>query len=128
MQQKDLSKLGRWFSWNGCAKQQLNEYWACKMLLENHMQGRRDPMQDPDEEPVGFDDLQAAARAKTPAAELAKLKAANGGLRLAYKLMTEKLLHIAKVLYITTRSYWTWYAQQVQRVRSPKDCLSLIHI
>ena len=78
-----LSKLGRWFSWNGCAKEQLGEYWISKMLLEFHQEG----MQDPDEHPVAFDDLLGASRAKTPQAELAALKAANGGLRLAYRLM-----------------------------------------
>ena len=82
----DISKLGRWFSWNGCAKEQLGEYWISKMLLE-----LQEGMQDPDEHPVAFDDLLGASRAKTPQAELAALKAANGGLRLAYRLMATKL-------------------------------------
>ena len=41
------------------------------MLLEFHQEG----MQDPDERPIAFDDLLGAARAKTPQAELAALKA-----------------------------------------------------
>ena len=60
----DISKLGRWFSWNGCAKEQLGEYWISKMLLEFHREG----MQDPDEHPVAFGDLLGASRAKTPQA------------------------------------------------------------
>ena len=117
----DISKLGRWFSWNGCAKEQLGEYWISKMRLEFHQEG----MQDPDEHPVAFDDLLGALRAKTPQAELAALKAANGGLRLAYRLMTTKLWQHAQILYIVTRACWSWYTRQVERVRRPKDNLAL---
>ena len=117
----DISELGRWFSWNGCAKEQLGEYWISKMLLEFHQEG----MQDPDEHPVAFDDLLAASRAKTPQAELAALKAANGGLRLVYRLMTTKLWQHAKILYIVTRACWSWCSRQVKRVRRPKDNLAL---
>ena len=115
----DISKLGRWFSWNGCAEEQLGEYWISKMLLEFHQEG----MRDPDEHPVAFDDLLGAARAKTPQAELAALKAANGGLRLAYRLMTTKLWQHAKILHIVSRACWSWYSRQVKRVRRPKDNL-----
>jgi hypothetical protein len=54
------------------------------MLLKHHLQ-----VQDPDEDLVAFDDLQAAAKASTPAGKLAQLKAANGSLRLPYGLMTK---------------------------------------
>ena len=117
----DISKLGRWFSWNSCAHEQLDEFWISKMLLEFHLEG----MRDPDEHPVAFDDLLGAARAKTPQAELAKLKAANGGLRLAYRLMSTKLWQYAKILYVVTRACWSWYCKQVKRVRQPKDNLSV---
>ena len=117
----DISKLGRWFSWNGCAEEQLGEYWISKMLLEFHQEG----MRDPDEHPIAFDDLLGAARAKTPQAELAALKAVNGGLRLAYRLMTTKLWQHAKILYVVARVCWSWYSRQVKRVRRPKDNLSL---
>ena len=119
MQCQDLSKLGRWFSWNGCAREQLGEFWACKMLYEHHLREERDP----DDDPVAFDNLDAAAKAKTPYAELCQLKAANGGLRLAYKLMTHQLWEHAKILFIATRPCWTWYSLEVQRVKSPQDCL-----
>ena len=46
----DISKMGRWFSWNGCAEEQLGEYWISNMLLELHQEG----MPDPDEHPVAF--------------------------------------------------------------------------
>ena len=82
-------------------------------------------MRDPDEHPVAAGDLLGASRAKTPQAELAALKAANGGLRLAYRLMTTKLWQHAKILYIVTRACWSWYTRQVKRVRRPKDNLAL---
>ena len=117
----DISKLGRWFSWNGCAKEQLGEYWISKMLLEFHQEG----MQDPDEHQFAFADLLGASRAKTPQAELAALKAANGGLRLAYRLMATKLWQHTKILCTVTRACWSWYTRQVKRARRPKDKLRL---
>ena len=39
-----MSKLGRWFSWQQCAHEQLQEFFASKMLLEDHVEDT-----DPDE-------------------------------------------------------------------------------
>ena len=72
--QKEVVKLGRWFSWNAAASEQLPEFWIAKMLLEHHFEGS---IPDPDEASatqVAFDDLGGAARAKTPQAELSQLK------------------------------------------------------
>ena len=116
--------MGRWFSWNNCAKEQLGEFWVQKMILEDHLDtgpcpsaGRR--LIDPDEAGIAFDDLEAAARAKTPQAQLAKLKAANGGLKLAYQLMTTQLYDHCKILYTVTKPMWNWYTDQVQNVKTP---------
>ena len=116
----DISKLGRWFSWNACADEQLGEFWVSKMLLEHYL----GDSSDPDESPVAFDDLLGASKAKTPQAELARLKAANGGLRLAYRLMSSALWLYAKMLFVVTRACWTWYCQQVKRVRKAKHNLA----
>ena len=32
-----LPKMGRWFSWNQVAHEQMPEFWATKMLLEHHL-------------------------------------------------------------------------------------------
>ena len=74
---------------------------------------------DPDNNGLEFDDLDAAAKEKSPRAQLAALKAAGGGLKLAYKLMSEKLWRHAKILYIAQRACWTWYTEQVKRVKTP---------
>ena len=123
----DVAKMGRWFSWNSCARDQLGEFWVQKMILEDHL-GVGSPcasagQRDPDETENPFDDLLAAAKAKTPQAELAQLKAANGGFTLAYKLMTSQLYDHAKVLYTVTKPLWNWYVDQVQNVKSPKQGL-----
>ena len=91
----DVARMGRWFSWNTCAHQQLREFWVAKMILAQHLDGS---VVDPDEAAVGFDDLEGAARAKTPQAELAALKAANGGFKLAFKLMSSGLYEHAEIL------------------------------
>jgi hypothetical protein len=116
---ESLSKLGRWFSWHACAEQQLPEYWAAKMLYEHHLSAENDP----DDDPVAFEDLEAAARAKTPFAELMQLKAANGGLRLAYKLMTHQLWQHAQLLLAVTRPCWSWYTREVKNIKSAGDGL-----
>ena len=72
------------------------------MILAHHLDGS---VVDPDEAAVGFDDLEGAARAKTPQAELAALKAANGGFKLAFKLMSSGLYEHAKILYKITEPF-----------------------
>ena len=57
----------------------------------------------PDECGAAFDDLLAAAHAKTPQAEMTRLKSANGGFRLAYQLMSSQLHQYSKVLATATR-------------------------
>ena len=73
-------------------------------------------MQDPDEHPVAFGGLVGASRAQTPQAELAALKAANGGLRRMLRLMATKLWQHAAILYLVARACWSWYSRQVVRV------------
>ena len=119
MRSEGVSKLGRWFSWHACAHQQLPEYWAGKMLYEHHLSAENDP----DDDPVAFEDLEAAARAKTPFAELMQLKAANGGLRLAYKLMTHQLWQHAQLLLAVTRPCWSWCTREVKNIKSAGDGL-----
>ena len=114
----DTAKMGRWFSWNNCAKEQLVEFWVQKMILEDHLEVGGRPcssagLVDPDETGIPFDELQAAAKAKTPQAQLAQLKSVNGGFKLAYKLMTTQLYDYCKILYTITKPLWNWYTDQV---------------
>ena len=70
------SKLGRWFSWNECCDESLGEFWPANMLLEHHLDLPDEA--DPGVSGLQFDDLDAAAKAKTPRAQLAALEAASG--------------------------------------------------
>ena len=129
----DVAKMGRWFSWNGCASEQLPEFHIQKMLLEHHLDagpcasaGHDGQIRDPDDCATAFDDLQGAARAKTPQAQLAQLKAANGGFRLAYGLMSSDLYTYSKVLYTVLRPLWSWYVDQVESVKASKHGLAAL--
>ena len=108
------SKLGRWFSWNQSAKENLPDYFAAKMVIEDYLFGKIAgvPSQDPDETCVAFDDLKAATNCKTPQAELAKLRQNTGGFELAYKLMSSGLLSAVKVLYVVTKACWDYFTDQ----------------
>ena len=71
-----LSKLGRWFSWNTAYESNIKYFSAFKMILEDHLSGSAlsSRLVDPDDASVAFDDLKAAASAKTPYAQIQKLK------------------------------------------------------
>jgi hypothetical protein len=112
-------KLGRWFSWNQCFDEQGKEFWALKMLLESHLE-EEDDGETVEDLIVQRRDLLAAGREMDPRAELAALRnAGNGGLRLAYRLMTAELHQDARILYTVTGACWAWYTQQVKTVKTP---------
>lgn len=45
-------KMGRWFSWNQVACEQIDEFWILRMLLEHHLS----PSSGPDEASTAFDE------------------------------------------------------------------------
>ena len=102
VKQLSFPKLGRWFSWNDCAEEQIREFWVDKMILEATF----DDIQDPDDDATSFHDVNQVGRAKSPAAELAAMRKLGGGIKLAYKLMTTRLLEHAKILQVVTRPCW----------------------
>ena len=79
-----LPKLGRWFSWNECAKEQLCEFRVSKMLLEYYFQD----VSDPDEDGTSFNDIATVAQSGSAAAQLQAMRKLGGCLKLAYKLTT----------------------------------------
>ena len=74
-----MSKLGRWFSWQQCAAEQLPEFFASKMLLEDHCVNDTDP--DETEAATSFDALAPTQGNKSTSqwASFNKLKVAGGG-------------------------------------------------
>ncbi len=126
-----LPKMSRWFSWNSVCEEQLPEYAALRMLLAHHFGGVPAGQESPSAAvvPAALGPAMAAAAAPPaasggdPAAELRALRASVGGLKLAHRVMTDTLQTHAKILATTTRPLWTWYAQQVEHVKSPKQHL-----
>lgn len=115
-----LPKLGRWFSWNSVAHEQLPEYSALQMLLEYHFGFDFESAGADDEE--GRGENIAAVSADDPRQELAALKSVVGGLKLAATLMMsdDALLQNAKILFTVTNGLWNWYVSQVKRVKCPR--------
>ena len=77
-------------------------------------------------------ELQAAARAsssdpiskKSLRDEFSKLKASlGGGMKLAFHLMSDRLLQTVRLIAAATRPTWTWYAKNVQEVKNATHTL-----
>ena len=85
---------------------------AFKMILEDCLDGK---VPDPDAAAIAFDDLNAAAKAKTAYAQLQKLREDGGGLKLAYELSSHGMLKMCVIIAEVTRPCWNW----CQRTRQP---------
>ena len=83
--------------------------------------GQGPSMNDPTSADQGL--LNAAAKRKeiSPREELSLMKKTTGGFKLALKLMTEDLYYHSHILLEVTRPLWSWYAAEIQSVKTPKD-------
>ena len=123
-------KLGRWFSWQDAAEEQLPEYHVLKLVLAYHHRNDKTVL-DPD--------LQAERQSVMAAARLASRgdgskvdmrkefsalkEALGGGTRLAYFCMSEKLWSLCLILQVCSRPCWTWYSSEVKNVQNHHDSL-----
>jgi hypothetical protein len=110
----DVSKLSRWFSWNYMAEKRLREFNAEKMILEFSLDSS---IPDPDTS-ASFSDIEKAATAKSQMQQLSLLKASAGGLKLCYMLMSSGLQRVCRIMRIVTAAIWSWYTDQVTRVKN----------
>ena len=126
-----LSKLSRWFSWNQAYEEQAKEYRVFRMVL-GHWLGREAAEKLDPNDAQRKRELQAAARAgraqegtkQTLRQEFSKLKEnLGGGMKLAYHIMSDKLLQMTHLIAIATRPTWTWYANSVKQVKNADDSL-----
>ena len=115
-QTPEFSKLSSWYSWNRSAKSQIPEFIATKMLYEFHLKGS---VADPDDDPTDFTDLKEAGKVKDPKKQLQAMRAATGGIALAYKLMNSQLLEMAKVMYCCTMAVWKAYGERTKKCKTP---------
>ena len=120
----DRSKMGRWFSWNAAAWSNLNEFMAQKCVLEHYLSGPGSDIADPDHAAIAFDNLRAAANARTPQQELEKLRSTGEGLKLAYRMMSTSMRDTARIIQAATKSCWDWYTDQVTTVVTPAHQLA----
>lgn len=65
--------------------------------------------------------IHQAGNQDTPQAELAAMKKVDGGINLAYKLMSTALRDHCRILLVASKACWDWYTDQVKHVKSPRD-------
>ena len=51
------------------------------------------------------------------------MKQVDGGINLAYKLMSTALRDHCRLLLVASKACWDWYTHQVKHVKSPQDAI-----
>ena len=64
------------------------------------------------------------AATKDPKAQLQAILKGGGGLGLAFKLMKSSLLQHVKIKYVAEQSCWSWYTDEIENTKSPKDAFA----
>ena len=127
-----LPKLSRWFSWNQACHEQIGSWNVLKLALAYHFKDDS-TCTDPDvaQQKRELDEL--ARLQESPdervnmRTQFAKLKETlGGGLKLAYHLMSNRLLQMTHIIACATRPCWNWYAASVRDIKSPAD--HLVHL
>lgn len=124
-----LVKMMRWFAWwtnfdfqeheergGGIVRA---EFWATKMIFEHHLTG--------DSGETFQNDLASILRdvEMSPQEQLRRLKSAQGGFKLAHRIMTAELYANARVLYRIGVPAWTEHCWRVEHIKTPSDGLTL---
>lgn len=114
-QQLGHPKLQNWFAWNKCAKEQMPEFFATKMVFESQVAGVADPdASGTFEMPVGAD----------PRQQLKAILQNGGGLPLAYRLMRTDLQDHVQIMWVAEKACWDWYTKEVKETQSPKHAVA----
>ena len=93
-------KSGRWFSWQSCCEQQLQEFWTTRMLLMH-------------EKPNGCPD--------SPKTFIQMRSEFGGGMGLALQCCSWACWMGTQVLRIGGRPLWNFYTQTVTSIKSPQQ-------
>ena len=110
-------KLMRWFSSNESYKLTWKELWALKLVLQHGFALDDD---------IGDCRDPATVMGADPRRELRELRANNGGLRLADKLICEFLYRTMPVYYWVTKATWTNYTYRLKCVKRPSQGVAWI--
>ena len=94
-------KKSRWFSWDQCCHDQIEEFWSMRMLLVHEF---------------GELTLEEELRLWTAHGE-----AASGGMKLALHCSTWTTWVTVKVLQLAGQPLWSWYTKFVEDVKTPHD-------
>ena len=125
-----MPKLGRWFSWNQSYHENVASWNILKMVLQYHFSftGGGDGL-DPDVAQAKRE-LDRLARMDHPDEDehvtyrkqfsLLKEKL-GGGLKLAWHLMSWRLLQLVHIIAATTAPIWKWYSDSVKGLKNVQD-------
>ena len=107
----------RWFSANEAHEVRKTEFWPLREILRDHLS----------QENVTDENLDDPAEVlnRNPRKELAELRAHNGGLLLAYKLLVPWLHTTIRIYVVVTRATWKIYQYQVDQIKTPQQGLCL---
>ena len=97
-------KSGRWFSWHGCCREALHEFWSTRLLLQYKY-----PADNPD----------AGARSFT------QMKGDAGGLRLGLQCCSWSTFFGVQVLRLTHKPSWDYYTKSVEGIKSPSQAITM---
>ena len=125
-----MPKLSRWFSWNQACHENVQSWNVLKMTLQYHFSftGCSDDL-DPDvaQQKRELDRLARMANPddddhSTMRKQFSLLKEKlGGGLKLAWHLMSWRLLQLIHIIYAVTGPVWAWYSESVKHMKNCED-------
>ena len=105
-------KQSRWYAWWDGYVFHIQDFWGLKAVIEVYFGDIGDEFH-----------LFGADRLGTPEAEMRALKGAQGGFKLAYKLMVVEVEYYARSLFHIGSAPWSAHAKRAEKVKSPKHGL-----
>ena len=124
-----LPKMSRWFSWNQSYEEQIASWHVLKLALAYHFASEKNQI-DPDVA-AQKRELDALARLDQNATEQEKVNVKHefsrlkeklgGGLKLAFHLMSNRLLQLVHIIAMVTRPTWCWFAESIRTMNNSED-------
>ena len=112
-------KASNWFAWHKQMYEHgLDDFYATKMIFEDQLPNEPDPDAN-----NCFASCGPARQHRAAAAQLQGILKAGGGIRLAYKLMSDELHQNEKILYVAEQSSWSWYTTELEDTKTPQQAV-----
>lgn len=123
-----LPKLSRWFSWNEAADEQAPSFNVLKLILRYHFGDGTEIDPDLCQQKKELDQLAHLKSGEEEDDKNTMRKQFNilrekvgGGLKLAFHIMSNRLLQRIHVIRASCRPVWTWYSSSVKGLKNPAD-------